>query len=379
MRVPFLDLRAQDAVVGAEIRAALADVVASQQFVLGAHVARFEDAMAAYAGVRYAVGVASGTDALALALAALGAGPGRAVVTTPFSFFATASTIVRVGARPVFADVDPEDLNLDPAAAAAAVAAARGEVVGIVPVHLFGRLAPLAALGELAARHGLWVLEDAAQAVGARAGGVAAGAFGAAGCLSFYPTKNLGGLGDGGMVLTSDDAIAAFVRRDRHQGQRAPYVHASIGLCSRLDALQAAALGVKLPRLDAWNARRREVAGWYDAWFREAGVAGGDGAPLRLPRPAGEAHVFHQYVVRARERDALRAHLAAAGVQTQVYYPLPLHLQPALAHLGHRPGEFPEAERASREVLALPVYPELTREAVATVVEAVSGFCRARA
>jgi dTDP-4-amino-4,6-dideoxygalactose transaminase len=379
VKVPFLDLRAQDAAIGAEIREALGEVVASQQFILGPHLARFEAAMAAYCGVAHAVGVASGTDALTIALGALGAGPGRAVVTTPFSFFATASTIVRVGARPLFADIDPETLNVDPDAAAAVADAAGASVVGIVPVHLFGRLAPMAALRDAARRRGLWLIEDAAQAVGARDGRVAAGAFGAAGCLSFYPTKNLGGLGDGGMVLTDDAAVAAFVRRERHQGQQAPYVHESVGLASRLDALQAAALGVKLRHLDAWNARRREVAGWYATWFREAGLAGADDAPLRLPGEAGEAHVFHQYVVRARDRDALRASLAAAGVDTQVYYSLPLHLQPALAHLGHREGEFPHAERASREVLALPIYPELSRTAAETVVEAVARFYRSRA
>jgi dTDP-4-amino-4,6-dideoxygalactose transaminase len=378
MRVPFLDLQAQDAAIGGAIREALAAVVTTQQFILGPHVARFEAEMAAYCGVAHAIGVASGTDALALALAALGAGPGRVVVTTPFSFFATASTIVRVGARPVFADVDPETLNIDPAAAAAAADAAGDAAVGVVPVHLFGRLAPMQVLREVATRRGLWMVEDAAQAVGARVAGVAAGAFGAAGCLSFYPTKNLGGLGDGGMVLTGDDAVAAVVRRERHQGQQAPYVHESIGLASRLDALQAAALGVKLRHLDAWNARRREVAGWYDAWLRQAGLAGADDAPLRLPSPAGEAHVFHQYVLRARERDALRASLSAAGVDTQVYYSLPLHLQPALAHLGLREGEFPHAERASREVLALPIYPELSRAAAETVVEAIVRFYRSR-
>jgi dTDP-4-amino-4,6-dideoxygalactose transaminase len=377
--VPFLDLRAQDAVIGAAIREALAEVVTSQQFILGPHVARFETAMAAYCGVGHAIGVASGTDALALALAALGAGPGRAVVTTPFSFFATASTIARVGARPLFADVDPDTLNID-AGAAAAVADRAGEtVVGIMPVHLFGRIAPMTALRDVAASRRLWILEDAAQAVGARADGVAAGAFGAAGCLSFYPTKNLGGLGDGGMVLTSDDGVAALVRRERHQGQRAPYVHESVGLCSRLDALQAAALGVKLRHLDGWNARRREVAAWYATSLRQAGLADGADAPLRLPAEAGEAHVFHQYVVRARDRDALRASLSAAGIDTQVYYSLPLHLQPALAHLGHREGEFPHAERASGEVLALPIYPELSREAMETVVEAIARFYRSGA
>ena len=378
MRVPFLDLRAQDAAIGGAIREALAEVVATQQFILGPHVARFETAMASYCGVTHAIGVASGTDALALALAALGAGRGRAVVTTPFSFFATASTIVRVGARPLFADIDPDPLNIDPAAAAAVADRHGAAVAGILPVHLFGRLAPMASLSELAARRGLWTLEDAAQAVGARDGGVAAGAFGIAGCLSFYPTKNLGGLGDGGMILTSDEVLASRVRQDRHQGQRAPYVHDSIGLASRLDALQAAALGVKLRYLDAWNARRREVAAWYGGGLREAGLAGRDDAPLRLPDEAGGSHVFHQYVIRARDRDALRDSLTAAGIDTQVYYSLPLHLQPALAHLGHREGEFPQAERASREVLALPIYPELSREAAETVVEAIARFYRAR-
>jgi dTDP-4-amino-4,6-dideoxygalactose transaminase len=373
MTVPFLDLGAQDAAIGGEVRAALADVVASQRFILGPHVERFEAAMAAYCGVRHAIGVGSGTDALVLALTALGAGPGQGVVTTPFSFFASASTIVRVGARPLFADIDPDTLNLDPVAAERAVGDADMPVVGLVPVHLFGRLAAMDALGALAARHGLWVLEDAAQAVGARADGRLAGGFGRAGALSFYPTKNLGGLGDGGMVLTSDDGLAARVRQDRHQGQVAPYVHGSIGFCSRLDALQAAALGVKLRHLDAWNARRITIAGWYAEALTARGLGGQD-APLRLPRACGSAHVFHQYVVRARARDRLRAHLAARGIGTQVYYEQPLHLQPALAALGVRAGTLPEAERAAAEVLALPMYAELTREQVGAVADAIADF-----
>ena len=374
MRVPFLDLRAQDRAIGAEVRAAIADVLASQQFILGPHVERFEAAMASFCGVTHAIGVASGTDALALALSALGAGPGRAVLTTPLSFFATASAIVRVGARPIFADVDPRTLNLDPGAAAAVLERAGGGVAGLLPVHLFGRLAPMPALQVLADRHGLWILEDAAQALGARDAGVAAGAFGRAGCLSFYPSKNLGGLGDGGMVLTSDPELAARVRQDRHQGQVAPYVHGSLGLCSRLDALQAAALAAKLHHLDEWNARRRTVADWYTTLLAERGLAGRAGSPVVAPAPAGEAHVFHQYVVRARERDRLRAHLGAAGIGTQVYYALPLHLQPALAHLGVRAGALPEAERAAAEVLALPIYPELTRAQVEAVVQAIADF-----
>src|SRR5437867_2434723 len=375
MNVPFLDLAAQDGEVGAEVRAALAEVLASQAFVLGPHVERFEAAMAAYCGVPHAIGVASGTDALFLALGALGVGPGVSVLTTPFSFWATASTVVRLGARPLFADIDPATFNLDPVTAEATLAATRERVVGLLPVHLFGRLAPMRALGALAERHGLWVVEDAAQAVGARADGVRAGAFGRAGCLSFYPTKNLGGLGDGGMVLTHDAALAARVRQERHQGHSAtPYVHASLGLASRLDAVQAAALGAKLPRLDAWNARRRAIAERYGRLFAEAGLAGRPDAPLVLPEPAGEAHVFHQYVVRARDRDALQAHLATAAIGAQVYYRMPLHLQPPLAALGFRRGAFPEAERAAAEVLALPIYPELDDRAVETVVEAVVAF-----
>ncbi len=379
LTVPFLDLRAQDRTVGAAVRAAIAEVLATQQFVLGPHVARFEAAMAAYCGVPHAIGVGSGTDALVLALAALGVGPGTAVLTTPFSFFATASAIVRLGARPLFADIDPRTFTLDPASAEAALAHAPLPVVGMLPVHLFGRLAAMDRLGALAARHGLWIVEDAAQAVGARVGDRRAGAWGRAGCLSFYPTKNLGGLGDGGMVLTADAALAARVRRDRHHGQVSPYEHAAVGLCSRLDALQAAALGAKLPHLERWNARRREVAGRYAAAFAAAGLAGTPGAPLVLPEPAGEAHVFHQYVVRARGRDALAAHLAHRGVGTQVYYPTPLHRQPALAAAALTPVPLLEAERAAAEVLALPIYPELTAAQVTQVVEAVADFYRGRA
>jgi dTDP-4-amino-4,6-dideoxygalactose transaminase len=377
--VPFLDLGAQDAAIGVEVRAALEEVLATRQFILGPHVERFEVAMAAYSGVRHAVGVGSGSDALLLALRAVGVGPGRAVVTTPFTFFSTASTILRLGARVVFADIEPATFNVAPAAVAAAVEDARGDVAGIVPVHLFGRLARMDDLAAIAARHGLWIVEDAAQAVGARAAGTRAGAGGRAGILSFYPTKNLGALGDGGMVLTDDDAVAADVRRERHQGQVAAYVHGSLGVCSRLDALQAAALAVKLRHLDGWNARRREVAGWYGMLLREAGLAGVAGAPLVAPDLAGEAHVFHQYVVRARERDRLREHLGARGIGTMVYYPMPLHLQPALASLGLRAGAFPEAERAAGEVLALPIYPELARAQAETVVEAIASFYRPHA
>jgi len=366
MKIPFLDLVAQDREI-ADVRAALADVLAGQAFVLGTHVERFEAAVAAYCGVPHAIGVASGTDALLLSLGGLGVGPGVSVLTTPFSFWATASAIVRLGARPIFADIDPATFNLHPAAVEAALAATHERVAGILPVHLFGRLAPMGALAALAERRGLWVVEDATSA----------GAFGRAGCLSFYPTKNLGALGDGGMVLTRDATLAAHVRQERHQGHSStPYVHASLGMCSRLDAVQAAALGAKLPRLDGWNARRRTIAARYTRLLEDAGLAGAPGAPLVLPVAAGEAHVFHQYVVRAQDRDALQAHLAAAGIGAQVYYRMPLHLQPPLAAFGFRRGAFPEAERAAAEVLAFPLYPELGERAVETVVETVAAFYR---
>ncbi len=373
MNVPFLDLRAQHAEVGAAVRAAVEAVLEDQQCVLGPHLARFEAAMAAFCRVPYAVGVGSGTDALALALAALGVGPGTRVLTTPFSFFATASTIARLGATPVFADVEPETLTLDPAAAAE-VLGREPAIAGIVVVHLFGRLAQIRELQRLAAAHGCWLLEDAAQAAGARLDGIAAGGFGRAGALSFYPTKNLGGIGDGGMVLTADDGLAAVVRRDRNQGLVAPYVHESLGLCSRLDAVQAAVLGVKLRWLDEWNRRRREVAAWYAERLTAHGLAGWDEAPLRLPRPAGEAHVFHVYCIRARARDALQAHLAAEGIGTQVYYRTPLHCQPALAGRVAVPCGVPESVRAADEVLALPMYPQLAQTQVERVVEAIARF-----
>lgn len=361
--------------MGAAVREALAAVVDGQQLVLGPTVAAFERAMAAYCEARHAIGVGSGTDALVLALAALDVRPGDLVVTTPFSFFATASAIVRVGARPLFADIDDASFNLDPEAVRAAVAGAPGRVVGILPVHLYGRLAPMAELAGVARRHGLWLLEDAAQAIGARTASARVGILGRAACLSFYPTKNLGGLGDGGMVLTDDDALAALVRRDRHHGQVAPYQHESIGLCSRLDALQAAALAAKLPALDGWNARRRAIAARYDEALRARGLAGVPSAALVLPELV-PGHVFHQYVVRATARDALAAALSADGIGSAVYYPTPLHRQPALQPWIVTAGDLPRAERAAREVLALPIYPQLPDASVERVADAIARFYR---
>jgi dTDP-4-amino-4,6-dideoxygalactose transaminase len=344
--------------------------------------------MAEHCGAADAVGVGSGSDALYLALAALGVGPGTAVLTSAYSFIATATAIVRLGARPVLVDIDRATFNLDVQAVARAVEAYRGgpageRLVGILPVHLFGRTVPLRPILELAADHGLFVVEDAAQAIGAGIAGFQrrrAGAVGEAGCLSFYPTKNLGGLGDGGMILTSNGEIAQRLRSLRvHGAVGGPYRHEDVGLASRLDALQAAALSVKLRYVTAWNAARRQVAGWYDAAFRAAGLTAPAPPGLSLPQLAGEAHVFHQYVVRVPgERDRLRAFLDDHGIGTQVYYPIPLHLQPSLRHLGYRAGDLPEAELASAETLALPMYPELPRQAVAAVVDRVAAYYRTR-
>lgn len=368
--VPFLDLSRQAPAVGEAVRAAVLEVLASRQYVLGPAVTRFEAAMAEYAGVQHAIGVGSGTDALALCLQALGVGPGVRVLTTAFSFFATASTIVRVGGTPVFADIDPVTFNLSPAAAEAALTASK-PVAGLLPVHLFGRLVDTTQLGALAASHGAWLLEDAAQAVGARRDGRAAGGFGVAGCLSFYPTKNLGGAGDGGMILTSDAALAGRLRQDRHHGQVAPYEHARIGACSRLDGVQAAALWAKLRWLDDWNAARRQVAQWYRDAFTAAGLAGD---PIVLPPDEGSADVWHVFTVRAPRRDALVGHLQQHGVGTQVYYRIPLHRQPPIVPHAEVPLPLPETERAAAEVVALPIFPELTQTEVARVVDVIARF-----
>jgi len=382
VHVRFLDLPAQYATLRDEIRAAVDEVFAAQSFVLGPVVERFEAALAGYLGVPAVVGVASGTDALYLALRAAGIGPGDAVLTSPYSFVASATAIARAGARPYFADIEPASFNLDPAAArvwieracrpdGACVRAPGGETLrALLPVHLFGRPCAVAEFAVLADEHELDVIEDAAQAIGARIDGTGpcAGTVGRFGCLSFYPTKNLGGAGDGGAVVCARAADAESVRSlARHGAAGEPYRHLTLGLASRLDALQAAVLAVKLRYVDAWNAARRRHAERYERLFRAAFGAGG---PIGTPAIVA-GHVFHQYVIRAPERDRVRAALAAAGIETQVYYPIPLHLQPCFATLGYTVGDFPVAERASREALALPLYPELSAAAAAAVVGAV--------
>lgn len=361
--IAMQDLAAEHAALRPELERAFRRVVNSGQFVLGREVEQFEEEVAASLDAPFAVGVASGTDALLLALTALGVGPGDEVVTSPFSFFATAGVIARLGARPVFADIEPSTMNLSVAAVRAAITP---RTKALLPVHLFGR--PVDdALFELAERAGLPVVEDAAQALGARSARGPVGTLGTFGCFSFFPTKNLGALGDAGLVVTRDPALADRVRLLRSQGARPKYHHEILGGNHRIDALQAALLRVKLPHLPGWNARRRANAAAYDE--RLAG---------RLPTPpSAPGHVYHQYVVRVPERERVRTALAAQGIQTEVYYPEPLHLQPCFSKLGYSPGAMPEAERACLEALALPIHPGVDRATVERVagalVRAVNG------
>lgn len=363
VRVPLADLAAQHATIRDEVLAAAHAVIESQAFVLGAPVATFERALASACGASHAVGVASGTDALVLALRALGVGPGDAVITPAFGFVASAEAIAVVGARPVFADVELATFNVSPESVERAVTR---DVRAILPVHLFGQCADMAKVGAIAKRHGLAIVEDAAQAIGATDGGRDAGAMGDAGCLSFFPSKNLGAWGDGGAVLTSRDDVAARVRRLRAHGMSAPYVSEEIGTNSRLDALQAAVLNAKLAHLEGWNEARRRVA----ARYRER-LADLDGLVLPVER-AGARHVYNQLVVRCDARDALAAHLAERGVATRVYYPVALSRMPCFAHLDVP--HMPSAELAARTALALPMYPELADDAVDYVADAVRAF-----
>lgn len=371
--IPLLDLTAQLASYRAAALAAMTRVMDSQNFILGPEVTAFEAALGASLGGQHAVGLSSGTDALLVALMALEVGPGDEVVTSPFSFFATAGTVARLGAKPVFVDIDPGTFNVTGAALRAAITPA---TKALIPVHLFGQVADLRALevapGVLDPRLPP-VIEDAAQALGATLDGVPIGGRGVCACVSFFPSKNLGGFGDGGALTTTDAAFAERVAVLRVHGSKPKYHHHFVGGNFRLDALQAAVLAVKLPLLAGWAAARRAHAARYDALFEASGLVarGLVQVPRVLP---GAGHVFNQYVVRAARRDALQAHLEAAGIGTMVYYPRPLHLQPCFAGLGHGPGDFPEAERACAEVLALPVYPELDPAGMERVVRTISGF-----
>jgi dTDP-4-amino-4,6-dideoxygalactose transaminase len=376
MAVPLLDLKAQHASLRAESEAALRRVVEAQQFILGDEVAAFEREIASYLRVPHALGVASGTDALLLALRGAGVQRGEEVVVPSFTFFATAGAVVNAGGTPVFADIEPDGFNLDPAALETAVS---DRTRAIVVVHLFGQCADLEPILALAARRGIAVIEDAAQAIGATYRSRQAGSMGLAGCLSFFPSKNLGGYGDGGMITTHDAALDARLRRLRVHGQSGTYLHQEVGFNSRLDALQAAVLRVKLPRLEGWAQGRARHAAAYREQFAALGLGAPDG-PLVLPQALpGRGHVYNQFVIRARRREELQAYLKARGIGTAVYYPLPLHQQECFAYLGQATRPLPVAERACREVLALPVYPEMTDAQRAEVVQGVASFYGAAA
>lgn len=369
----MLDLSRQYASIRSEVLEALTRVSDSQRYILSDEGKKFEQEFASLCGVREAVGCASGTDALWLALVAVGVGPGDEVITSPFSFFASASSIVRAGARPVFADVDPDTLNLDPAGAAEKLATFKACRRAIMPVHLYGQCADMDAFTRIAREHKLTMIEDAAQAVGTNWNGKRAGALGQAAAFSFYPTKNLSAFGDAGALTTNDAEIAEHVRRLRNHGGKDRYYHDEIGANSRLDSLQAAILRVKMPHLQEWNEARRERARTYTRLLDASGLTpSGKIRPLKtLP---GAHHIYHQYVVRAQKRDQLRAFLSEHGVGTEIYYPVPLHLQKCFAWLGYTEGDFPEAERAAKEVLAFPMFAELRDDEQQYVVECIADF-----
>jgi dTDP-4-amino-4,6-dideoxygalactose transaminase len=383
--VPLLDLKTQYRTLAGEIMPALAEICANQQFILGRHVLHFEQAAAAYCQSAHAVGVSSGTDALLLALMSLGLGPGDEIITTPYTFFATAGTIARAGARPVFCDIEARSFNLDPAAvreflqrqcerrAGKLINRSSGaQVRAVMPVHLYGQCADMAPLLELAREFELKVIEDAAQAIGADyVDGRRAGSMGEIGCLSFFPTKNLGAFGDAGMCTTQDAQLAEHMRVLRVHGGKPKYYHAFIGGNFRLDEIQAAVLAIKLRRLDSWTAARQRNAAYYAAAFTGAGLDAQIVPPVVI---AGYRHTWNQYVIRAPRRDQLKQFLGEQGVGSEIYYPVPLHRQQCFAYLGYDDGDFPGAELAAREVLALPIFPELEPQQLQYVVDRIAAF-----
>ena len=371
-KVPLLDLQAQYRPLREDILAAMTRVADSQRFIMGPEIDSLERELTALLGVKHAISVSSGTDALLLALMALGIGPGDEVVTTTYSFFATAGSVARVGARPVLVDIDPFTFNID---TAQAVAAITPRTKAIMPVHLFGLGADLDPLMAAANGAGIPVIEDAAQAIGSTYKTKPVGAIGAFGCFSFFPSKNLGAFGDAGLLTTNDDALAKKARLLRTHGMEPKYYHHLVGANFRMDALQAAILRVKAPHLAAWTDGRRANAARYLSLFRAAGL---DGA-LTLPvEPPDRRHIFNQFVIRTPERDALKAHLDAQGIGNEIYYPVPFHLQPCFTDLGYRRGDFPHAERAALESLAIPIYGELTQDQQEQVVSTIAAFARAK-
>ena len=396
MRVPLLDLGEQHRALAEQLRAEFDELLATQNFILGPKVEAFERAIADYCGAKHAIGVSSGTDALLAIFMALGIGPGDAVVTTAFTFFATGGCVARVGATPVFVDIDRDTFNISPVALEqyfgtcarqpdGSLRDAAGRTVrAVVPVHLFGLCCEMDEINAIAERAGVAVIEDAAQAIGAeypsRSGVRQAGTMSLAGSYSFYPTKNLGAAGDAGLIITNDDALAHKLRVCRQHGMEPRYFHHFVGGNFRLDEIQAAVLKVKLPHLDGWSATRRAIADQYREEFTRRGLE----KHVRLPaepfrnRGLTNHHIYHQFVIATEQRDALREHLTRKGIGTAIYYPLGLHQQQCFAYLGYREGDLPETERAARETLALPIYPELTREAQLYVVDAIAEFFSSR-
>ena len=364
MRIPILDLKAQYATIKEEVTRAISDVCEKQAFALGPAVAEFEKNVAAYCNSKHAIGVSSGSDALLVSLMALDVKPGDEIITTPFSFFATAGCIVRLGARPVFVDVDPNSGNINPAGIEEKIT---GKTRAIIPVHLYGQIAPMKAITEIASRRNLAVVEDAAQAIGASRDGIIAGNFGDCGCFSFYPTKNLGGFGDGGLVTTNSDSLADDIRTLRDHGQNPRYFYKVIGGNFRLDGIQGAVLNVKLKYLDEWNEKRKQNAVLYDSLFA--------GSPVRTPAiDPGNVSIYHQYTVTVPERDELQKYLADNDIGSAVFYPKPLHLQDCFSDLGYKQGDMPVTEKLCSEVLSLPVYPELSPDEIECVAGTVLKF-----
>lgn len=369
MQVPLLDLKEQNDILRPEIEAALARVLDTNGFILGKEVAELECELAGYCGTKYAIACASGSDAIVLALMALDVGPGDEVITTPYSFFATVSAITRLGAVPVFVDIEPETYNIDISHIESKITE---RTKAIEPVHLFGQCVDMKELNAVADKFGVPVVEDAAQAIGSEDQGIRAGGMGAVGCFSFYPSKNLGGMGDGGFLTTNDDALAKKLLALRVHGSEERYYHKYVGLNSRLDGFQGAVLRVKLPHLDEWTERRQKNAAKYREMFIDRGLT----EQISLPMERDNVrHIYNQYVIAVPGvRDKLRAHLTEKGIGTDIYYPVPLHLQECFAYLGYEVGDLPVSEKAATETLALPIFPELKPEQQAAVVEAIADF-----
>lgn len=370
--VPLLDLKAQYATIHDEVRAAIDRVAESQYFILGPEVKALEEEVAAYSQCRFGIGVSSGTDALLVALMAFDLQPGDEIITTPYTFFATAGCIARLGAKAVFVDIDPVTYNLDPAGIEAVITS---RTRAILPVHLYGQMADMDPIMAVAERHGLPVIEDAAQAIGSEYKGRRAGSIGHMGCFSFFPSKNLGGFGDGGMVVTNDPALADKLTLLRGHGAKPKYYHKVVGGNFRLDALQAAVLRVKLPHLDTWTAGRQQNAATYRRLFAAAGLDRVIGLPAELPNVR---HIYNQFVIRCPDRDGLMAQLKQHNIGHEIYYPVPMHIQECFADLGYRQGDFPHSEAAANETLAIPIYPELSEAMQQSVVAAIAQFYQSK-